>query len=98
MKELTARVYNNGVITYLIMVTYLIMITISIFVEGLAAQVYQAGRSMNLVYLDCGTNMACDFDRVSKLHPLFIYIKISRQEVCSSYSCDVHSAITIIIL
>ena len=55
-----------------------------ILVQGLEARVFQAGRSLNLVLLDCPVSFPGDLDCAARLHPLFIYVQVSRPTVSMS--------------
>ena len=50
-------------------------------VHNLEAQVFQAGRSLNLVLLDYPASFPSDLDVFPRLHPLFVYIQVSRSTV-----------------
>lgn len=53
--------------------------------HSLEARVFQAGRSLNLVYLDCPVSFPGDLDSASRLHPLYIYVQVSRPTVSTLF-------------
>ena len=60
---------------------YNYFLTSSGLVRNLEASVFQAGRSLNLVLLDCPASFPGDLDSASRLHPLFICVQVARHSV-----------------